>query len=256
MIEDSKHLRRQMRLLYEKIEILQNREKKNLKLQAEIKELSNYLNQVRIFMLRLSQGHVPLNILIEHLGHKVDENELRRLYDGMLNKPRHLSRRAMTIILYLYGFADKPIMDFLYIHRNTVKRYKRWFEIGGVDRLFDTHKKSTKILDDPKLQETLIALLHTPPKDFNHNRTSWTIKLLKQELENKGYRVGKNNVSKIVKKAGYRFWKAKEVLTSNDPKYREKVEAIKKILSNLKSSERFFSIDEYGPFAVKQRGGR
>jgi hypothetical protein len=80
--------------------------------------------------------------------------------------------------------------------------------------------------------------------------------LLKQELENKGYHVGKNNVSKIVKKAGYRFWKAKEVLTSNDPKYREKVEAIKKILSNLKPSERFFSIDEYGPFAVKQRGGR
>ena len=78
MIEDSKHLSRQMRLLYEKMEILQNREKKNLKLQAEIKELSNYLDQVRIFMLRLSQGHVPLNILIEHLGHKVDENELRK----------------------------------------------------------------------------------------------------------------------------------------------------------------------------------
>lgn len=256
MIEDSKHLRRQIGHLYEKIEILQNREKKKIKLQTEIKELSNYLDQVRIFMLRLSQGHIPLNILIEHLRHKVEENELRKLYDGMLNKPRHVSRRAMTIILYLYGFADKPIMDFLYIHRNTVKRYKRWFEIGGVDRLFDTHKKSTKILDDQKLKETLIALLHTPPKDFNHNRTSWTIKLLKQELENKGYRVGKNNVSKIVKKAGYRFWKAKEVLTSNDPKYREKVEAIKKILSDLKPSERFFSIDEYGPFAVKQRGGR
>jgi hypothetical protein len=65
MIEDSKQLRRQIRHLYEKIEILQNREKKNLKLKAEIKELSNYLDQVRIFMLRLSQGHVPLKILIE-----------------------------------------------------------------------------------------------------------------------------------------------------------------------------------------------
>jgi hypothetical protein len=80
--------------------------------------------------------------------------------------------------------------------------------------------------------------------------------LLKLELENQGYPVGKNNVSKIVKKAGYRFWKAKEVLTSNDPKYHEKLEAITKILSNLKPTERFFSIDEFGPFAVKQRGGK
>ena len=110
MTEGIIHLRRQIRHLYEKIEILENREKKNLKLQAEIKELSDYLDQVRIFMLRLSQGHVPLNILVEHLGHKVEENELRKLYDGMLNKPRHLRRRALTIILYLYGFDDKPII--------------------------------------------------------------------------------------------------------------------------------------------------
>jgi len=46
------------------------------------------------------------------------------------------------------------------------------------------------------------------------------------------------------------------VLTSNDPNYKEKLEAITKILSNLKPTERFFSIDEFGPFAVKERGGR
>lgn len=46
------------------------------------------------------------------------------------------------------------------------------------------------------------------------------------------------------------------MLTSNDPNYQVKLEAITKILSNLKPTERFFSIDEFGPFAVKQRGGR
>lgn len=49
--------------------------------------------------------------------------------------------------------------------------------------------------------------------------------------------------------------KAKEVLTSKDPNYKKKLETIKNILSNLKSLERFFSIDEFGPFAVKERGG-
>jgi hypothetical protein len=30
---------------------------------------------------------------------------------------------------------------------------------------------------------------------------------------------------------------------------------IKQILSGLKEDEAFFSIDEYGPFAIKRRGG-
>jgi hypothetical protein len=46
------------------------------------------------------------------------------------------------------------------------------------------------------------------------------------------------------------------VLTSNDPNYRTKVDRIVNILSELKSDEAFFAIDEFGPFAVKKRGGR
>jgi len=45
------------------------------------------------------------------------------------------------------------------------------------------------------------------------------------------------------------------VLTSQDPEYRVKIEVIKKILSGLKKDEAFFSIDEFGPFAVKKKGG-
>ena len=45
------------------------------------------------------------------------------------------------------------------------------------------------------------------------------------------------------------------MLTSRDPEYRTKLEAIKKILSGLGQDEAFFSIDEYGPFAVKKKGG-
>jgi hypothetical protein len=35
-----------------------------------------------------------------------------------------------------------------------------------------------------------------------------------------------------------------------------KVDTIKEILQQLKANEAFFSIDEYGPFAVKKKGGR
>jgi hypothetical protein len=61
---------------------------------------------------------------------------------------------------------------------------------------------------------------------------------------------------KIIKDAGYRYLKAKKVLTSNDPQYREKLKEITRILSNLKPNEKFFSVDEFGKFAIKIRGGR
>jgi hypothetical protein len=68
--------------------------------------------------------------------------------------------------------------------------------------------------------------------------------------------VGKNTIGKIIKKEGYRFLKAREVLTSNDPEYKEKLRKITRILRRLGPNDRFFSIDEFGPFSVKQIGGR
>jgi hypothetical protein len=40
------------------------------------------------------------------------------------------------------------------------------------------------------------------------------------------------------------------------PNYQTKVDGIVEILTKLKDDEAFFSIDEFGPFAVKKRGGR
>jgi hypothetical protein len=63
-------------------------------------------------------------------------------------------------------------------------------------------------------------------------------------------------IRKITKVAGYRWRKARIVLTSADPHYTEKLDHIRSILSELRSDEAFFSIDEFGPFAVKMKPGR
>lgn len=68
--------------------------------------------------------------------------------------------------------------------------------------------------------------------------------------------IGQSAISKIINDAGYRYRKAKRVLTSTDPEYREKIKEITRILSNLGPKENFFSIDEFGPFAVKIQGGK
>lgn len=68
--------------------------------------------------------------------------------------------------------------------------------------------------------------------------------------------ISKSYISNIIKNEGFQFRKAKKVLTSTDPNYKEKLQKIKKILANLKPTEKFFSIDEYGPFAIKLQGGK
>jgi hypothetical protein len=56
--------------------------------------------------------------------------------------------------------------------------------------------------------------------------------------------------------AGYKWRKARLVLTSNDSNYSEKLAHVRLILSRLGPDEAFFSIDEFGPFAVKAKPGR
>jgi hypothetical protein len=68
--------------------------------------------------------------------------------------------------------------------------------------------------------------------------------------------MGRSTISYYVRAERYTFRKARCVLTSPDPKYREKMQEITKILANLQADEKFFSVDEFGPFSVKIQGGR
>ena len=79
---------------------------------------------------------------------------------------------------------------------------------------------------------------------------------LHSALRAQGVLTTQNSISAVIKQAGYQWKKARVTLTSADPLYREKVNAIQEVLSGLKDDEAFFSIDEFGPFAVKTRGGR
>jgi hypothetical protein len=75
-------------------------------------------------------------------------------------------------------------------------------------------------------------------------------------ISENGLPICKDGIRTIIRNAGFRFRKAKKVLTSTDPKFRQKLKAITSILSNLSDFESFFSIDEFGPFAVQKQGGR
>ena len=138
-----------------------------------------------------------------------------------------------------------------------IARFRVQGSVGLDDRSSRPHRIARRHLQPSKeLSDAVFALLHTPPRDSGFNRTTWRLGDLHSALQAKGVLTTRNNLSAVIKHAGYQWKKARITLTSSDPLYREKVNAIKKVLSELKHDEAFFSIDEFGPFAVKMRGGK
>jgi len=177
---------------------------------------------------------------------------LRRL---LASKSRKHRKQAATIILRKKGFSFKAIGRILSSSRETVAKYWHKYEERGMNAII-THTKRQRKADIEALRETVFALLHSPPSSHGVNRTTWTMKALQNVLKSKGSPACTHVIREIIKSAGYKWRKAKVVLTSNDPEYREKLNHIQSILSSLGRNDRFFSIDEFGPFAVKMKGGK
>jgi hypothetical protein len=106
-------------------------------------------------------------------------------------------------------------------------------------------------------KERLIKIIHETPNAYGINRASWSLQALSEAYE-KTYResASPSSISEYFIAAGYRFKKAKKSLMSCDPTYREKLGKITSTLSHLSADEKFFSIDEFGPFAIRIHGGR
>ena len=147
------------------------------------------------------------------------------------------------------------ISSFLCITPPTARQYISEFKKGGIRCVLDLSRKKVKKAADPSYTAPVFKTLHEPPSAFGFNRTTWRMDDLKTVLLQQGIRISRVNIRKIIRDAGYKFRKARKVLTSTDPEYREKLQKITRILSNLKPDEKFFSIDEFGPFAVKIMGG-
>jgi transposase len=117
------------------------------------------------------------------------------------------------------------------------------------------NKNVVKRIQDRK--DNLMKLLHETPKLHGINRTSWTILAL-TEIYNRVYpvKVSYMQLSHSLKALGFSYKKSRDMLVSQDPKFREKIAHIQRILQELKPGEKFFSIDEYGPVGIRIKGGR
>ncbi len=167
-----------------------------------------------------------------------------------------ISKRSEIILLLADGITSIGVARIMRVSRQMVYKWAKRFSDHRLGGLVRRKPDKIKKYEDEKIKAELFALLHAPPSDYGINRTSWKLDDLKLCLTKNGVSISKGYIRKIIKDAGYSWRKAKIVLTSNDPEYRKKLDEIQSVLSNLKSDERFFSIDEFGPFAIKMHGGR
>jgi transposase len=205
------------------------------------------------WMRAVLQKDISLDALHREVGDVPDiETLLQRLYDGRLSD----RNRSMIVLANRRGLSGGFVRGFLGIDKRTHRKCLRSFKDGGCDALFTRQIRTTRKFDDEAIKQAVFGLLHEPPSNYGINRTTWIMSDLTRVLSETGHPACPNVICKITKAAGYRWRKARIVLTSSDPNYTEKLDHIRSILSGLRSDEAFFSIDEFGPFAVKMKPGR
>jgi transposase len=103
----------------------------------------------------------------------------------------------------------------------------------------------------------IIETLHERPRAYGINRSNWNLRALATAYaQQHGEAISTSTVSRLVRDSGYVMKKARRVLSSPDPRYREKVELLLQTLRNLEAGDLFFFVDELGPLRVKKYGGR
>src|SRR6266567_433358 len=224
--------------------------------QPQSKRRGRATEQRRHWMHLVLRGAKTSSQIKKDVGDALTGDEITTLLKCVRTKPLKARNRALTLLAHGYGITPGHIASFLLVGRKTAQRYIADFKKGGIRCVLHRTHKGVRKAADPNYAAAVFKTLHAPPSAFAFNRTTWRMDDLHAVLSKQGVAICKTNIHKIIKDAGYRFRKAKRVLTSTDPEYREKLHKIIQILANLKADEKFFSIDEYGPFLVKIMGGR
>ncbi len=211
---------------------------------------------IPVWMIQFLLGSINLNYLNKIVSNKISTKELEKLCQEIRNNSPRSRIKSLALLGYYSGITFNQLKILLNVQQRTLKNYIKKYKMGGLDILFENRWKKFRKFEEPAYKNAIFAIMHTPPALYGFNRTTWKISDIRIVMFKKGLFLAEDNISKIIKNEGYRLRKAKIVLTSNDPNYLEKVENIKEILSNLKINEKFFSIDELGPIAIKIHGGR
>ncbi len=217
---------------------------------------SDNFKKDRLWLQKLSQGKFSLNEIRQELLYYIPSDDIAKLYNCSLNKSLRYRNRAIGILALCKGIPQNSIAEHLLIPKSSLVGHFELYINKGVSHIISDKGKRQLKHENQLYVDKVFSILHSPPSSFGFNRTSWRQRDIQKVMSDNSMPVSRHVIKRIIVNAGYRYRKARTVLTSTDPDYMEKVQKIKNILSNLGAKEKFFSIDEYGPFSVKLYGGK
>jgi hypothetical protein len=218
--------------------------------------LNSEVDFSKLWLRKLLQGKICLEELKQDLGSILPHEDIDTLYYCVLKSGLYYRNRAVGILSLCKGLSHQVISEYLFIPRTTLFKNYYTYLSKGIAHVMSDKGKRLPMAKHPQIIDKVFSILHSPPSAYGFNRTSWRQEDMQKIMADSGMPVSKHVISGVINNSGYKYRKAKMVLTSNDPDYRDKVQQIGSILSNLGPRQKFFSIDEYGPFAVKLQGGR
>ncbi len=185
--------------------------------------------------------------------------DLRFLFSQLKHGRSRHRKKAATILARKRGISNSVIATALRSSRSTTRRYYKMYLEDGLEQLFAWNTTRHMGAEAQLSEQTkrVLETLHHKPTAFGINRTNWTQPvLLKAYEQSYDEIISRSTLARILRRAGYRWRKARRVLTSPDPHYHEKVELVLNTLRCLGENEMFFFLDEWGPIQVRKRGGR
>ena len=175
---------------------------------------------VREWLLDLINGKraVDLEIL---------DADVQFLYFHLKHGRSRQRKKAAAILARERGIPNSVIAKAIQSACSTTRRYYRIYVEAGLEALF-AWNTNRHCIDPRKVSERakrILELLHHKPTSCGINRTNWTQPGLRKAYEHShGEVISRSALVKIIRGAGYRWKKARRVLSSPDPCYHEKVE--------------------------------
>jgi transposase len=189
----------------------------------------------------------------------VRQEDKRQLVGWRESNDKRLWQKAVTV-LDNRSLIPEEIAKKVELPVDVIRGWITTYNRRGLAGLNPPRKKRSLGKKGAALErkrKMVLGLIHSRPQAFGINRTSWNRASLASAYKQcYGEAISVSTIGRIVQKAGYKIKKARRVLSSPDPEYREKVDLVLRTLRNLQPNEFFFFIDELGPLRVKKYGGR
>ncbi|MBI2354264.1 MAG: IS630 family transposase [Deltaproteobacteria bacterium] len=187
----------------------------------------------------------------------LSDEEIKLLNRYKLGIHKKYSKKATAILMASEGRTLVETMNTTHAAKGTIYRWLRNFRKDRMESIEVHVHAPAKEREKAERQKRVIDIVHTMPSLYGINRTTWTYGSIAEAYQKEyGAPISVGKIQGVIHDTNYTWRRARNVLTSPDPDYKAKVEKLLDTLQGLKEGERFFFIDEVGPYRVKKYGGR